>query len=428
MLHTQSPKNRLSKVLVAVVSLFLFVMVLGGCAETPQRQVRVWTDVPEVLDYAILFNEQSEAFDLEVETREHLLDALLSEPEAPDLIIGRYLNQSAADSVFGEIGTVVAQTGGPQRFYPGFLAMGRFGDVQRLLPVSFELSAVVFADAIDLQPDFRLWLEFEAIREAAAAYNAEGPAGSERMGYSPLWHDDFARILLEAHEVSFRQGSGGGTIWSAAPLREALSFAGSWVSELNDGPDASDEFQRRYLTHPSVELVKDGRVGFAFVASSELARNGFAGPVDLDSRWVAHNGSLAVRDTVVMAGIPRRARNQAGAEAFLRWLVDRDTQRDLLERAARSSRLSAGILGGFSSLVRVNERDMLEVNPDLLGRVPPASVLRWPPRLPQMWPRMRDEALLPWVQERIRSGDYEGSPEEPIRSWLRQQEFPGSSN
>ncbi|MFP4509234.1 MAG: hypothetical protein ACLFNQ_03810 [Spirochaetaceae bacterium] len=421
-------KNRHNNVCKGAVSLFLFVMVLGGCAETPQRQIRVWTDVPEVLDYAILFNEQSEAFDIEVEARENLLDALQSEPEAPDLLIGRYLNQAAGDSVFRDVGAVVSQAGGSQQFYPEFLALGRFDDAQRLLPVSFELSAVVFADAIDPEPDFRLSLELEAIREAAAAYNVAGPAGSERMGYSPLWHDEFARVLLEAHEVSFRRGAGGGTIWSAAPLREALSFAGSWVSDLNDGPDRSDAFQERYLTLPGVDLVKDGRVGFAFVPSSELLQSGFAEPGVYDSRWVAHNGSIAVRDTVIMAGIPRRADNRNGAEAFLRWLVDRETQRELLEGATRSPRFSAGILGGFSSLIRVNERDMLQIYPDVLGRVPPASVLRWPPRLPQMWPAMRDEAILPWVQEQIRAGDYERSPEASIEGWLRRQEVPNSPN
>jgi hypothetical protein len=41
---------------------------------------------------------------------------------------------------------------------------------------------------------------------------------------------------------------------------------------------------------------------------------------------------------------------------------------------------------------------------------------------------MRAEALIPWVQEQIRSGDYEGSPEAAIQGWLRQQEFPESSN
>ncbi|TVQ26093.1 MAG: carbohydrate ABC transporter substrate-binding protein [Spirochaetaceae bacterium] len=428
MLLKRFRKNRRTDRFRPFVLAVLFVTILAGCADEPVSRVRIWTDMPEMLDYAILFNQQQDTFTVEVESRRQLLSTLQDSDATPDLVIGRHLNQAAAEELFAEIGSVVAASGGPQQFYPGFLAMGRFGNVQRLLPVSFDLPAVVFTDAITPDPEFRLYLELDDIRDAAAAFNEPGSAGTGRMGYSPLWDDDFTRVLADAYRVAFRQGPGGGILWSSEPLRDALSFAGEWVVELNEGPERSDDFHRRYLTRPRVDLVNDGRIGFAFTTGQDFFGSSNAERPNLNLRWVARDGVISVPDSLVMAGIPERALNSAGARAFIRWLLNRETQHELLEAAAVSDHGSPGIAGGFSSIVRVNERDLLELHPYMLGRIPPASTLRWPARYPQMWPRMRDEAVIPWMQEQIRLGEYTGSPENRIQTWLRQQERPSSRN
>ncbi len=422
MLRTRLHTNRHSRIRGLILAIACVAVVFTGCSEEPRRQVLVWTDVPALLDYAILFNQDSDTYAVEVASRPDLIGALQSETRVPDLVIGRYLNQAVAEQLFDEAGTIVSRAGGPQQFYPGFLAMGRFGNVQRLVPVSFDVPAVLFADALSPDPEHRLMLELDAIRSAAGAFNDAGPAGTGVLGYSPLWDTEFLRTLTTSRGVAFRHGPAGGTLWSTEPLRETLSFAAEWVFEVNEGPEQSDAFAVRYLTRPHRDLVRDGRIGFAFVSGSEFLGWPDSQTVGLHARWVAHDGVIFVRDSVVMAGVPRETSNAQGARAFLNWLLSDDTQQHLIEQARDSGHARHGIAGGFSSIIHINERVLLEARPDLVGRIPPVSVLRWPQRLPHMWPRMRDEAVIPWVRDQIRAGNSSESPETRIQNWLRQQE------
>ena len=108
-----------------------------------------------------------------------------------------------------------------------------------------------------------------------------------------------------------------------------------------------------------------------------------------------------VADDPVYIGIPRRARAKNAAETFLKWLYSEETQRSLLEEARRTRAMesSFGIAGGFSALRTVSEKFFPLYYPSLLGRMPPSSLLRVSPALPSAWPAMKDEAILPFLEE-----------------------------
>jgi len=85
----------------------------------------------------------------------------------------------------------------------------------------------------------------------------------------------------------------------------------------------------------------------------------------------------------------------------------------------RSLRLGVfGVTSGFSALVALNEKDLPQRHPSLLGRVPAANLLAFPEPLPSGWFRMRDEAVLPWLEQAAATGAA-GSLEDALIAWER---------
>jgi ABC-type glycerol-3-phosphate transport system substrate-binding protein len=197
-----------------------------------------------------------------------------------------------------------------------------------------------------------------------------------------------------------------------------VEFTRSWVAEDNGGAALDRAFAARNLVQPWERLLASRKILFALMPFMEFFALPEAKRRDLDYRWLAHDNAIPERDTVLFAAVPRAARNKQGAKAFLEWFAGPAAQRELAE-VNRSLRLGVfGVTSGFPALVALNEKDLPQLYPSLLGRVPAPNLLSFPEPLPSGWFRMRDEAVLPWL-EQAASADAAGLLEDALLAWER---------
>jgi ABC-type glycerol-3-phosphate transport system substrate-binding protein len=373
---------------------------LSSCDMPGPRPASIWTDVPEFALYAELFNASQSRYRVDVSWKGDLADAVRTSSQAPDLVIGRYLKSSgvrdrfqALDYLFGEL------TVNQAAFYPSLLALGNTGGRQLLLPVSFDLPAIVFSSDSPANAKGRFLLGLSDLEAESAAWNQVKAGSFVRMGFSPRWDPDFLVTAAGALGASFREGRP--LAWNEGGLDQAVETLRAWSATTNTSATMEEDFQFKYLYTPAYKYIADKRALFAYMEASafflvpEEKRSG------LDYRWYAENSLVPVPPTVAYAGIPRASRDKPAAEAFLKWFYRDESQKAMLEsaRKTRSIEGSFGIAGGFSAVRSVTERIFPLYYSALVGHLPPADGLAVPAVLPADWPRLVNAVVSPWLVE-----------------------------
>jgi len=395
-------------------------LVLSSCGAANARPAVIWTDSPELALYAELFNASQSSYRMAVEWKADLAEALKAPGPSPDLVVGRYLKASgsrdrfqALDYLFGEL------TVNQAAFYPALLAEGNSGGRQLLLPVSFDLPAIVYRQGGVANASGSFLLGLEDLRKESAAFNQSKSGAYTRMGFSPRWDPDFLVTTAWALGAAFREGRP--LAWNEEGLDRAVASLRSWSAGTNGSATAEDDFQFKYLYTPPYKYVAEGRALFAYMKASDL----FLAPQEkragLDYRWYAEAGLIPVSPNVVNAGIPRAARDKSAAETFLKWFYSEEGQKAMLEaaRTTRSMEGSFGIAGGFSAVRTVTERVFPQYYATLVGHLPPAEGLSVPGALPADWPRLESSVVSGWLLDAT-SRPQAGRPGEELAARLAQ--------
>lgn len=410
--------------LFAALAGLLALLALASCAFFAPQAAVIWTDAPEFALYAELFNAGQRRYRVEVRWYPNLVAALGQAGRDPDLVVGSYLKSQASrgrfqalDYLFGEL------TVNQAAFYPSLLAQGDSGGRQILLPVSFDLPAIVFTSGGRANGAKKFLLGLDDLAAEAKAWNQGGSPGASsaltRMGFSPRWNPDFLVIAAEALGASFREGRP--LSWSESGLDAAVDKLRAWTVSVNSSPVLEDDFQFKYLYTPAYKYVAEGRALFSYMRASTL----FLVPEEkrggLDYRWYAEGGYVPIIEDAVYAGIPRKARHKAAAEAFLKWFYKDESQKAMLETARKTRNLegSFGIAGGFSAVRAVTERTFPHYYRSLVGHLPPAENLAQPSALPGDWPEIDAKVVSPWLLETTaRRAGTAGKPGEELASRL----------
>jgi ABC-type glycerol-3-phosphate transport system substrate-binding protein len=396
-------------------------LLAAGCGLLPDPSVRLATSRPEVAAYAERWNARQNEFRIEVHWRESPAQAVL-DGEAFDVVIGEELAAASVMDRLESLGDIVAPGRlDPGGFYPGLIAMGSRDNRPLAVPLSFDLPALVFLRGALPEGAPPLAIGIETVRELSRPVNAIGKGGGlSSVGFSPLWDPEFLLLAARLFGARPRAGRGGALTWDDGGLRAGVEFVRSWIADDNGGAALDRAFASRNLVQPWERLLASRKILFAlmpftrFIALPEQMRR------DFDYRWLARADAVPVRDTVLFAAVPRAARNKRGAKAFLEWFAGPAAQRELAE-VNRSLRLGVfGVTSGFSALVALNEKDLPQLHPSLLGRVPAAGMLSFPEPLPSGWYRMRDEAFLPWMERAVAEGDA-GTLEDALNAWQVQR-------
>jgi ABC-type glycerol-3-phosphate transport system substrate-binding protein len=408
---------------LTAVALLLVLLLLPGCgAGESGRTVELWTDQPLLALYTELYNASGGERKVKLVYRADVAEAVLTEGGTPDVVIGSGLANRNLAPYVQEIG---ARFGGAlQSVYPDLLELGRYDGAIRFVPLSFDLPAVEFL-ATTLPESAVPLISLEELRAESADFNTLESQRYVRMGFSPLWDERFLLVWAQMAGTSFTEIEELRVAWDQAALEEMVEEGVAWRREINGGGAAATAFAERYLYDPPQKLLRRGRIGFFYTTGASYLSRPEQANRGMSIRWLRNGDSIPVLPEIVYAAVPDRSRHRRGAKEFLRWLLNPQVQRTVMETALDRRIDSFGFLEGFSSLPEVNREVLTDIYPELLGRIPPEERLAFPAQIPFNWSAVETEVVGPWLREAIRLGSLE-EPREPetdlddaIDQWYR---------
>jgi ABC-type glycerol-3-phosphate transport system substrate-binding protein len=400
--------------------LILGSVLFFSCQKGAQTAT-LWTDRSDFAIYVDYFNSAQDFYKVEVRYFESLAQELTRTSVYPDIVAGSWLKSAATRSLFLPLEKLFKnETLSAEAFYPRLLALGRIEDRQYLLPVAFNIPALIFAreNGSLLSNPFTIGLE--EMKELGREFNAEINGTYTRMGFSPAWDDEFLFIAARLFNTDFQEASP--LAWNMPALSEATGYLRNWIGEANGSVRQLEDFTFKYFFEPPAKLVLSGRILFAYMESDEFFTLAEDRRSSLDFRWIAERNSIPVQEDTVYYGICKNGPSQKAAEAFTGWFFQMETQRRLLElsRNKRMNETFFGICGGFSALRAVTEQIFPRFYPGLLGHMPPEEFLSPPNVLPRNWNSLKERVILPYLHDAIRSEDGDGVPlERRIGDWSR---------
>lgn len=387
----------------ASVCLTVILILFATSCTKLQEPLVLWTENAELAGYAELFNATHSDIQVIVKYKENPYGALppAKDEKRPDLIIGPSHRENKAcqyllplDYLFTE------QNLAREDFYQPLTEMGFSVDTQYMLPISFNMPAVIFSkENEDLIPD-QYSLSLDEIRDAASSFNVTNNNGVyTRMGFAPVWDSSFLYTAAKLKGINF-QSSDGSVTWNRTTLKGIVSYLKQWTTDCNTSTTAEQDFQFKYLNTPSLKWITGGKSLFTYTTSNNLFTIAPEKLQDIDYRWLQQNEKTPVEDTVIFIGLYKDSRKKIEAEAFILWLLNAENQKQILEWTRQMNYVSAsfGICGGFSSIKSVNEQAFPMFYPMLLGNLPQESELAIPNALPDRWENLKEQVILPYLK------------------------------
>jgi len=248
-------------------------------------------------------------------------------------------------------------------------------------------------------------IDFNEMKKLGKSYNAETRGVYTRMGFSPVWDDNFLFVAATLLNASFREAQP--LAWDAPALERAMDFIYEWIREANSSIQAVDDFTFKYYYNPPAKLALSGRILLSYMDSDDFFTLAGDQRDRLDFRWLAEGNTIPLNERSVYLGLAKEGGSPKAAEAFLRWFFKPQTQRSLLEKSAglRIHETSFGIAGGFSAIRPVTEQVFPQFYPDLLRHMPPQDFLSPPNILPSNWMTLKERVVLPYLHDRARQPD-----------------------
>lgn len=388
---------------------FLFIAVfvcslLSACKNAEDSIAVIWTDRIEFISYCEAFNSAQSRYKITISYKENPADALMDASEQPDIVIGPWLRGDATRVKFSKLGGLLSQKKiNPDIFYPLLFELGNSNGSQYLLPVSFNLPTIIFSASQKNIVKTNFTLSLEEMRELAAAYNKKNGSEYTKMGFSPRWDTDFLYVTAQGLDVSFEETQNLFS-WNDKMLQELITDTRRWSQEVNTNAAAEDEFKFKYLYDPPYTLITNGRCLFWYLPSDVLFSLNNERLKSLDYRWMNYNGKTPIQDEIIYAGICKKAKNTAAAQAFLLWFFNEESQKELLARSQTDNMIapSFGLAGGFSSLKNVTENIFPVYYPLLLKHLPQTDDFSAPHILPHNWLQLKREIIFPYLRDQTR--------------------------
>ena len=381
-----------------------FTISLFSCKEK-NPTVIIWTDRPEMASYVELFNTTHTETKAMVIYKESPISSLppMKGEYVPDLIVGPWLKSSTSrkyfkpvDYLFEEKKLIASD------YYRQLLDYGVLNKKQYLVPLSFNLPAIVFKkDNEKLVEDDHI-ITLEALRDSAAKYNKKNRNGEYKtIGYAPSWDSNFMYMASRLNGVSYQE-KGNGFSWDRNAMADSILFFREWTTDVNKNTAEEQNFQFKFLYMSKYRQLSNGKCAFAYMTSDELFALTNEQASDLTFRWlVKDNSSVMVEDSIITMGIYKYANNTKGAEIFMEWLSSEATQQALIQRteSMHLDTVAFGIAGGFSALKNVNANVFPTHYRVLLGNLPTEQNLDMPNILPYRWPNLKEKVIVPYLKD-----------------------------
>ena len=346
-------------VALSKVAVFLFIFVLSifsfiSCDSKEENRIVIWTCSRDFAQYAELYNQSHKTNKIIIVYKENPAKSLPPQKDelSPDIVVGPWLqsesiykNFKPLDYIFDR--RILTST----IFYPQLMESGKFNDSQFLLPVSYNLPAVIFSqnDKDKIVNDFTLSLK--DLREAGKSYNETKKSGLfSKIGFPVTSNSDFLYHATKVYGVDFRN-DGEKTKWNEANFTDAVKKIYEWVSTDNKSFQTESDFAFKYLNISDYRQADSDRTLFSYVRSNRIFDILHTQDVSIDYRWIANDNKILIEDDVAFLGIYKKTKNQAGCTEFVTWLFNESNQDKLLERKSNLNLDTEqfGFAGGFSS-------------------------------------------------------------------------------
>ena len=378
--------------LIVLLICFTLSLFVSCSSNKEDNRIIIWTNCSEFAQYIELFNKTHKDNNAVLVYKENPAASLplAKDEQAPDIIVGPWLRSDSTQKTFNSLDYLFDnQILSSSSFYSSLLESGKINYTQYLLPVSFNLPAIIFAsENKDLVSD-SYTLSLEQIKEIAGEFNEKNKKGSyTKMGFTPLssGNGDFLYLASKLKGVQFRDENGKIT-YNPIKLDETAEFLKDWVVTNNTSAETEEDFTFKYLFMPNYRQVTSGRTLFSYITSDELLKIMKDENLDLDYRWIAEDKKIPIEDSFIMMGVYKDCNNQVGATEFIDWFFDVENQRAILERKEKFNLETEifGISGGFSSLRDVTEHILPIFYTQLLTNIPPSQMITVPEKLPPLW-------------------------------------------
>jgi len=406
-----------------ICSIFVLITVLISCPLQEQKTAVLCTDNPEFTSYVESFNTSQDEYRIIISYGEGPRKAIQENGKCEsDLIIDSYLNSRQYLPRFASLGYLFEEeTLEKNAFYPDLLGQGVYNDQQVLLPISFNLPALMFQTDFEPNEDTSYMLSLERLETLNTEFNTITEKGLTNLGLSVRWNPEMLYLITLLHGTGYRESETGTFLWNSEGLKESVDYIRNWTAELNGGIDTEREFDQKFMVEPPYNLISQGRILCYYRSLSDFYSLPPVKREKLKVFWPSVENRIPVLPDILFAGIPHGAQGIEAAKAFLIWFFQQQTQDELLKATQYKRLRTFGIAGGFSSLQRVNEQILPTYYPNLVGFIPSSDYLEFPRPLPPEWPLIQSEVLLPWL---IEQADRETTTElmrERLEIWMRQR-------
>jgi ABC-type glycerol-3-phosphate transport system substrate-binding protein len=410
----------ISKILICLTAITLVSFV--SCGLGSSNRLVLWTDRSEFALYGEYFNASQDKYKVEVLYFESPAYRLTEMDEYPDIVAASWLKSASVRSFFKPLDNVFKKDGlNRSDFYPKLLSQGVIEGRQYILPVNYNIPAMIFSRESRNPPSNPFTIEMEEIKEKSKTFNVVSNGVYSRMGFSLSSNDEFMFATAILFGAAFREASP--IAWESQALEQSITWVQRWIEEANTSIQVEDDFAFKYFYDPPDKLVNSGRILFTFMDSSSFFTLSEERRTNLDFRWISANDRIPLDEGGVYYGIHKKTKAQKAANAFTKWFFTAETQKLLLETSKinRLHESSFGIAGGFSAMKTVTEQVFPQFYPNLLGRMPPESYLSPPNILPRNWMSIKERVILPYLRDRIRHSTREEvrTLERRISDWYR---------
>ncbi|MDE5898046.1 MAG: hypothetical protein K2H09_02105 [Treponemataceae bacterium] len=392
--------------LLAAALIALAAAAAAGCSAKTERRIVIWADNSEFAPYIELFNEQHASKAVLV-YKENLSTAIpaASDELQPDIIVGSWLRNERTKRTFKPADYLFDRNIlSASDFYSMLLEAGRIGRRHYLIPVSFNLPAVIFSTDNEEFIEGSYMISLEQLRKAGAAYNKKNAKGAyTRIGFAPQSSDEFLYHVVKVSGADFKESKNTLFTWNEDALEESIRNLKEWISTENTSVQTESDFVYKYLSVKDDKRVLSGRTLFAYMTSDKLFQLSSEQLAKIDFRWLQNNNSITVDDSMPMMGIARHARNTSGATEFISWFFKAESQQLILDRKAELNLDTSGfgIAGGFSAVRKVNEYVLPAFYTTLLSNIPQADSFIVSEKKTSRWEKIKQNVIIPYIKESI---------------------------
>ncbi len=396
---------------IGIFALLIFFLCTA-CANFAPRAL-VWTDMPELIIAAQLFNRENDRYIIDVEYKAFPASEIIKTTKPPSLIIARYMLSNLVMKKFASLDELFSEYYlDPNDMYPALLNAGKLGSKHVLLPVSFDCELIIENKSETARAGTAM-LDPETIRQTSQAFTRIENGKISSMGFSPRWDLGFAENWLLATNVGFTPNekwkptsvpaisddiSSWPVLWNKQNLEKCIEGLLSFNSDI--GVSQQDDFAFTYFNMPGYQLVLEGKVLYWPMKASEYFKLPHSIREQLRYRFPAVDHKIILTENSRFIGIPRGSKNRKAALEFARWLFVATNQEKIWKEMESQQLLPdyVGAFDGFSSIMQVNETIFLRYFPEY-GQNPllPAAIPE-PARIPDYWEDFSRDFLHHWLE------------------------------